>query len=83
MTLLEAEDSNIELFKIISDSKMVSIEFESESISLEVSHKIYREFKKILDSPPDANKLENIEKLIKALGDPPKIKSLESSKYCF
>jgi alpha-amylase/alpha-mannosidase (GH57 family) len=70
--LLAAEDSDIELLsKMISESKMVSIEFESELISLEASNKIDREFKKILDYPPDANKLENIEKLIRALGDLP------------
>jgi alpha-amylase/alpha-mannosidase (GH57 family) len=70
--LLAAENSDVELIsKIISESKMVSIEFDSELISLEASKKITKEFKKILDSPPDANKLEDIEKLIIALGDLP------------
>jgi hypothetical protein len=70
--LLEAEDSDVELLsKMIFEAKMVSIEFESELISLEASSRIDREFKKILDAPPDANKLENVERLISVLGDLP------------
>lgn len=70
--LLAAEDTDIELLsKRISESKMVSVEFELELITLEASKKIDREFKKILDTPPDVKNLENTEKLITALGDLP------------
>jgi ribosomal protein L11 methylase PrmA len=70
--MLAAEEVNVEeLSKLISDSKALSIEFESEFVSLEASEKIVKEFTKLLDTPPDSTKLENLEKLITALNQLP------------
>jgi hypothetical protein len=70
--MLAAEEINVEeLSKLISDSKALSIEFESELVSLEASEKIVKEFTKLLDTPPDSKKLENLDKLITALNQLP------------
>jgi len=70
--LLASEDTNLELLrKLIANSKIFSIEFESGPISLEASEKIVKEFAKLVDAPPDVEKLENIDKLIGVLGELP------------
>ena len=69
---LAAEEIDVEsLNKIIHDSKSLSIEFETEIISLEASEKIVKEFTKLTDAPLDIKKLENLEKLITALNELP------------
>jgi alpha-amylase/alpha-mannosidase (GH57 family) len=67
---LTAEEINIELLgKLIADSKMLAVEFESEIISLEASQKIATEFDRILNSVPDSNKVENLDKFVKVLNE--------------
>jgi alpha-amylase/alpha-mannosidase (GH57 family) len=66
--ILKSEEINLEeLNNLIVDSKDVSIEFESDIISLEASEKIDKEFIKLLADPYDIKKLENLDKLIIAL----------------
>ncbi len=68
--LLASQDNNVELLsKLISDSKTYSIEPELGSISLAASKKIVNELQKLMDTPPDAKKLEEIEKLITTLNE--------------
>jgi alpha-amylase/alpha-mannosidase (GH57 family) len=70
--MLKAEEINVEdLSKSISDSKALSIEFESDLVSLDASEKIVKEFSKLLDTPPDSKKLENLDKLMMALNQLP------------
>jgi alpha-amylase/alpha-mannosidase (GH57 family) len=70
--MLATEEINVEeLSKLLSDSKALSIEFESDLVSLEASEKIVKEFTKLLDTPPDSKKLENLDKLITALNQLP------------
>jgi hypothetical protein len=70
--LLASEDTNLKsLSKLVSDSKMFAIEFESGPISLEASEKIVKELTKLIDASPDIEKLENIDKLIGILGELP------------
>ncbi len=70
--MLVDEEVNVEeLSKLISDSKALSIEFESDIISLEASEKIDKEFTKLIDATPDSKKLENVDKLITALNELP------------
>jgi ribosomal protein L11 methylase PrmA len=70
--MIAAEEINVEeLSKLISDSKALSIEFESDRVSLEASEKIVKEFTKLLDTPPESKKLENLDKLITALNQLP------------
>ena len=70
--LLAAEEIDVEAFnKIIHDSKALSIEFDSEIISLEASDKIVKEFTKLADAPPDLKKTENLDNLISALNGLP------------
>jgi len=70
--MLATEEINVdELSKLISDSKALLIEFESDIISLEAGEKIVKEFTKLLDAPSDSKKLENIDKLIMALNQLP------------
>jgi hypothetical protein len=70
--MIAAEEINVEeLSKLISDSKALSIEFESDLVSLKTSEKIIKEFTKLLDTPPDSKKLENLDKLITALNQLP------------
>jgi hypothetical protein len=70
--MLTSEKINVqELSKLISDSKALSIEFESDLVSLEASEKIVTEFTKLLDAPTDNKNLENLDKLITALNQLP------------
>jgi len=70
--LLAVEETDAESFnKIIHDSKSLSIEFDSDIISLEASNKILREFTKLTSAKIDVEKIENLDKLIMALNELP------------
>jgi hypothetical protein len=70
--MLATEEIDVEeLSKLISDSKALSIEFESGLVSLEASEKIVKEFTKLHETPNDSKKLENLGKLITVLNQLP------------
>jgi hypothetical protein len=69
---LAAEEIDVEsLVNIIRDAKSFSIEFELEIISLEASDRIVSELTKLVGSPQDIKRVENLEKLISALSELP------------
>ncbi len=66
--ILASENINLErLGKIISDSKMFAIEFESGPISLRANERIVEEFEKLKNAQPDVQKVENLDNLIEIL----------------
>ncbi len=69
---LKTEEIDLEsLRKLISDGKALSIEFESDLLSLEASARIADELKKLLEMPIDAKRLEYIDGLIEILNTLP------------
>jgi hypothetical protein len=83
--LLATEEVNVdELIKLISDLKALSIEFESDILTLEASKKIVKEFTKLLDAPTDIKKLANLDKIITVLnGLPVKLELWRAQNIAF
>ncbi len=60
-----------QLEHLVSDSRLLSIAIDAELIGLEASNRIAGELDKLLGSPEDLQRLENVAKLVRIIGNLP------------
>ncbi len=69
---LSSENMDLELLdRLVTDSKLLSAALDTDLISLEASDRISREMTKLVESPDDLKRLEEVERLATILGNLP------------